>query len=622
LSSSRVSSTSWEHFLHGTQPGACFLFPTKASRTQQQAGLLFSDLQGELQCQQGSDIPWFFKAMERALAEGYSLAGYFTYEFGYAFESIGKIPQPLNKPLAWLGIFAPGKTITQNQLTSRLAQSKNSKWSEYWLAPSASKTTFSEYQATIKKIQKFIADGDTYQVNHTFPLHSRLAGDAGALFLDLYQIQPVGYAGLVRGGKRTILSLSPELFFQRAGQNIQVKPMKGTAARIGNSDRDRAIRKALFLSEKNRAENVMIVDLLRNDLGRFCETGSVRTEKLFQVESYNTVYQMTSTVTGKIQKDRTWSDIFKNIYPCGSVTGAPKIRTMQIIAELEKHNRGVYTGALGFITPQKKAVFNVPIRTLEIDPQTQEVCLGIGSGIVSDSKAASEWNESFAKARFIRPLEREYHLIETMLWDPTVGYADLKQHLQRLHASADLFKIPWERRTIIGKLEKAQRGFRKNKQAMRIRLLLQDSGTCQVESFPVTTRVTGKTLKVQLSRFQTHSRNLFLYHKTSNRELYNNEYVRAQKRGYVDVLFCNEKGALTEGCITNLYIKKQGVWYTPPVSDGLLPGIERQKLLRQKKLNIQEKTLFAKDLGTAEEIRLSNSVRGWFVVKWLPGKRI
>ncbi|MCK5241586.1 aminodeoxychorismate synthase component I [bacterium] len=614
MPTSFAAATSWEHFLHGTDTGACFLFSPNASRTHYQAGLLFSDLQGELECLQAADIPRFFKALEKALDQGYSLAGYFTYELGYAFENIGKSPQAIQPPLAWLGVFAPSRKITQNQLKTVLAQSVRSRRPEYWLAPAESEITFAAYQTQIKKIKKYITAGDTYQVNYTFPLRSRLVGNAGALFLDLYQTQPVGYAGMLRGGNKTILSLSPELFFQRHGRQLQTKPMKGTAARTGNEARDVKIREQLLHSKKNRAENVMIVDLLRNDLGRICETGSILTTDLFHIENYSTVYQMTSTVTGKLQKRNTWLEVFKNIYPCGSVTGAPKIRTMQIIAELEKHNRGVYTGAFGFITPQKKAVFNVPIRTLEINPRTCDVRVGIGSGIVADSEASSEWEESHVKARFVRLLERDYHLIETMRWDTAAGYADLKQHLHRLRVSAQFFKIPWKRKSILTKLEKAQRVFKENKQTMRIRLLLFAAGTCRVEVFPVIKQAAGKTRKIQFSRFQTQSRNIFLYHKTSNRELYNAEYSRAQKRGFVDVLFTNEKGAVTEGCVTNVYLKKKGCWYTPPVTAGLLPGIERQKLLRQKKLNIQEKTLFSAELGTADEIRLSNSVRGWFTV--------
>ncbi len=607
--------TSLEQFLHGEGKGAFFLFPPSPGQRQPRRGLLFSAPAAELVCSGSGDIPRFFHQVERELRRGAWLAGYFTYEMGYAFEPVGSPPVRPRSPLAWLGVFPKSQSIPF-ALFSELLKSRNrsSPWADYWLQPLRAGISRARYQQNLKKIQAYIAAGDTYQVNYTFPLMTRLAGDSGSLFLDLFQSQPVGYAGLIRGGGRTALSLSPELFFSSQDGMITAKPMKGTAART--SARDAEVRARLSRSAKNRAENIMIVDLLRNDFSKICRPHSVRVPRLFQVEPFRTLFQMTSTVTGQLKPGLAWQSIFRNIFPSGSVTGAPKIRTMQIIAGLESAGRGIYTGAAGFLAPGGQAQFNVPIRTLEIDQRTGTGRLSVGSGIVADSRPEAEWRESLVKARFLETLTRDYQLIETLRWDPANGFRDLDPHLCRLRASARAFGIPCDIGAIRSRLFRRLRSLAGSLSSwLRVRILLDHLGHDQVEFYHPSRGEKEDVPRVSLSRKSVNSQNLFLYHKTTNRAWYERELARTRQRGCVDVLFTNERGELTEGTIHNVYLRLGGSWVTPPLSAGLLPGIAREKLLRCRDLKIKEKTLLPKDLYRAAEIRLSNSVRGWYTAR-------
>ncbi len=584
-----------------------------------QAGLFFSSPCGEIICNHAEDIQLFFKRIEKKLARGYYLAGYFTYEFGYAWKKTGVLPVRPTRPLAWMGVFNPPFPIKPDGLRDLFKpDTAAAYWPDYWLRPPVPSQPLSQYQKNIRRIQKYLAAGDTYQVNYTFPLDTQVHGNPGTLFAGMLKQQPVGYAAFLRGGGRTMLSLSPELFFQRQGEMITTCPMKGTAARTRDSQADSDVRRKLARSPKNRAENLMIVDLLRNDLGRLCAPGSIRVSHLFKIETYRTLYQMTSLIRGRLRRRMDWQTIFQSLFPCGSVTGAPKIRTMQIISELENRGRGVYTGALGYITPRRQGIFNVPIRSLEINENTRQAVFGIGSGIVSDSQPTAEWEESLAKARFFMDLGRDYQLIETMRWDPGAGYRDLKQHMQRLKKSARVFNLPCKSNEITGQLQALVRNFKTKSNAFRVRLLLHTDGRVKLESSPIDDRPDDILPTIKISRFTVRSHNLFLYHKTTNREMYNREYQKAREQRLADVLFTNEHGALTEGTITNLFIRKGGVWLTPPISDGLLPGVERIRQLRSKKRRIVETRIYRRDLIAADEICLANSVRGFFKVRLKP----
>lgn len=582
-----------------------------------QAGLFFSSPCGEIICNHAEDIQLFFKRIEEKLLRGYYLAGYFTYEFGYAWEKAGVPPVSPIRPLAWMGVFNTPFHVNPDCLRDLLKRDTSAaSWPDYWLRPPIPSQLPSEYKKNIKRIQKYIAAGDTYQVNYTFPLRTRIHGNNAALFMDMLKQQPVGYSAFLRGGGRTVISLSPELFFERQGEMIVTRPMKGTAERPRDSQTDSDVRRSLAHSPKNRAENLMIVDLLRNDLGRLCAPGSIHVSRLFKVETYRTLYQMTSMIRGRLRRRMDWKTIFKSLFPCGSITGAPKIRTMQIISELENNCRGIYTGALGYIAPGRKAVFNVPIRTLEINENTRQAVFGIGSGIVSDSQPAAEWKESLAKARFFMDLARDYQLIETMRWDPGAGYRDLKPHMQRLRKSAQVFNLPCKINEITGQLHALARNFKREDGALRVRLLLFTNGRFKLETASLSEMPGNIPLAIKISRFKVNSSNLFLYHKTTNRELYNRECQKARKQGLADILFTNEHGALTEGAITNLFIRKGDVWLTPPISDGLLPGVERIRQLRAKKRRIVEQQIYRRDLIAADEICLANSVRGFFKVRF------
>jgi para-aminobenzoate synthetase/4-amino-4-deoxychorismate lyase len=407
----------------------------------------------------------------------------------------------------------------------------------------------------------------------------------------------------VNTGSEQIVSLSPEMFFQIQGGNIFVRPMKGTAPRGKLLKDDMIAGEQLRASEKNRAENVMIVDLMRNDLGRICRAGSVKTTSLFDVERYFSVWQMTSTVKGTLAKGCTAESVVRALFPSGSVTGAPKIRAMEIISELESAPRGVYTGSIGYFG-RDRALFNVAIRTVSLS-QRRGV-MGIGGGITHDSSAANEWDECHWKAAFLLESEPEFKLIETFCWHN--GYRFLREHLARLRDSAKYWGFRFSGREAVSELHNAARKFPAGPR--RVRMMLASDGKVEVTYGEYESRRFGR---VGLSKQKVSSADRFLYHKTTHREMYDEELAAARKRGFDDVLFFNECGELTEGTIHNVFVVKDGVWRTPPVTCGLLPGIFRARLLKTRK-NCREAILKRTDIDRADAIYLCNSVRGVYPV--------
>jgi len=379
--------------------------------------------------------------------------------------------------------------------------------------------------------------------------------------------------------------------------------MKGTIARGLRDIEDRQMACRLKKSTKDLSENIMIVDLMRNDLGRISRTGSVRVDNLFNIEKYNTLFQMTSGVRGTLRKGITYLDIFKNIFPGGSVTGAPKIRTMQIIRQLERESRNIYCGALGIIFPENKAVFNMPIRTILLRKNKGE--MGIGSGIVYDSSPEKEYQECLLKAKFLTQRDKSFQLIETMLWQNR--YVFLKEHLRRLEGSAGYFGFNFNSLKIIRQLAKRENSFKKGK-SYKIRFLLDKDGGIKIENQEILERNLPKEKYIAISRYKTDPRDRFLYHKTSRRLLYDPEYQYYFRRGYYDVIFLNNRREVSEGAISNIIIRKGKNYFTPPVSSGILPGIYRAYLM--KKVSVQEKVVLLKDLYAADKIFLCNSVRG------------
>ncbi len=536
------------------------------------------------------------------------------------------IQTPTSRFLADLGVYSTPRCFDhvtgEGDFPSCLDKAASDGWEIAGLQPNVGHR---EYLQAIRKLHEYIAAGDTYQVNYTLKLLFRWHGSAEALYRDLRHNQTVPYGAYIRRGGERILSFSPELFFRRDGSGLVVRPMKGTARRGRNPAEDDQLRQGLREDGKNRSENVMIVDLLRNDLARLMHStggGEVWVSSLFDVETYESLLQMTSTVRARASEgggspDLRLFDLFHALFPCGSVTGAPKIRTMEIIAELEKEERGVYTGAIGYLAPDGHAVFSVPIRTVVLRGDHGE--MGIGSGIIHDSDAEQEWRECLLKGRFLSHCRPGFELLETMLWQPDSGYWLLEEHLARMAGSAREMRFSWPESRIRLDLQKAAEAF--PPQCMRVRLTLAKDGASAIAVQPCDPpgplrlppyppAAEGDLPEVGFSRQVTAGAFPWLRHKTTRREIYDEEFRAARDKGLYDVLLRNDKGEVTEGCITNIVIYADGVYKTPPLSCGLLPGVMRQQLLQDTERPVRECRLSVADVQAAEAIYLCNSVRG------------
>jgi para-aminobenzoate synthetase/4-amino-4-deoxychorismate lyase len=575
-----------------------------------------------------AEIAGLFSEIESAVQKGQTAAGFFTYECGNCFEPKARMRasldgKPLAQPVAWIGIyersyrfdhatgtFPDGEPPGLESFRGIQDEPPNELPIEAALG-----LTEEQYAERIAAIHEWIRAGDVYQLNFTDPYSVRVRGSVAALYARLRERQPVEYGAFVhwQPGRR-ILSFSPELFFRVDEEDgdkrrITTKPMKGTAARGRSTREDRERAEWLRNDPKNRSENVMIVDLLRNDLGRLAKFGSVRTEDLFAVERYPTLWQMTSTVTGELRAEVGFHDIFRALFPCGSITGAPKVRAMQLLAELEEQPRGVYTGAIGFFS-QRRTVFNVAIRTLELDGESGT--MGVGSGIVIDSDAAEEYGECVLKAEFLTgPASRfpeRFSLVETMLWDG--GYPLLELHLDRLMDSAAYFGFECEREAVKAALVEYGRAF-EGEERRRVRLLVDSDGRMNIGDKLLVKSGVGdaKTVRACVSRQRTDSKGPMLFHKTTHRPLYAEAFKEAVNAGYDDVLFMNLAGEITEGAISNIFVQKDGRWLTPPVESGLLAGVYRRHLLEML-AGAEERVLYPEDLRQADAVYLCNAVRG------------
>ena len=565
---------------------------------------LFSNPIAVISCHKLEDVRAAFLELESHISRGYYAAGFISYEAGLSFEeTLTGIKIDRGFPFLWFGVYKKPTIFTHKEKLD-LFEHKHRPYAIKNLHSNVSKD---KYVRDIKKIKDFIKKGETYQVNYTFKYKFDFSGSIYRFYKDLKAKQSVSYSALIKTASYSILSLSPELFFRKHKDHIEVRPMKGTLDRGRDLREDMRNMDRLNQSLKNRSENVMIVDLLRNDLGRISRAGTVRTKKLFEVERYETLLQMISVVKSKLKKDISLYDLFKAIFPSGSVTGAPKISTMKIINSLEGEPRRVYTGSVGFFAPDGKSVFNVAIRTALIDNKTKKGEMGIGSGIVIDSDADREFEECYLKANFITKNRRDFKLIETMLWKPDKGYFLLKPHLERIKSSAEYFNFRFDGKYIERQLRRLGRGF-KNDQDYRIRLLLDRRGEAEIGF----SRINGSSevAKVRFSDKRVFSKDLFLYHKTTNRDLYTNEHKKWSRKGYFDVIFSNEKNQITEGSISNIIVKKGRFYYTPPVACGLLDGVFRKSLFKKRDFPIKEKVLYRKDISGADEVYVVNSVCG------------
>jgi para-aminobenzoate synthetase/4-amino-4-deoxychorismate lyase len=528
---------------------------------------------------------------ELVSGRGLYSAGFIAYEAASAFDSALAVQKDGLFPLVWFGIYAKPQQLRLPTSTPSI-QDLPRLWT-----PSV---TRAEYEHALSRIKRYIEAGDTYQVNFTVRLHAPFNGDPWSYFIELARAQDAAYSAFVNTTEWIICSASPELFFQLDGDEIISRPMKGTASRgmMLNDDLEQA--EWLHHSEKNRAENVMIVDMVRNDMGRIAHTGSVHVSKLYEVEKYPTLWQMTSTVRAKTGAGL--SAIMQALFPPASITGAPKRRTMQIIAELEQPPRRIYTGTVGFWMPDRKAQFNVAIRTVLIDKAKGQAEYGVGGGIVWDSIDKMEFEECQTKARILTQRVPDFELLETILWTPEQGYFLLPYHLARLLDSAVYFSFSADRDVICASLDSLAHTLPKT--AHKIRLLVAKDGgiTLQAEAL---SHAVAQPLHVCLAPAPIDSTNPFLFHKTTNREIY--EQALSACPGYADVILWNERGEVTESSIANIVVELDGELCTPPIPCGLLPGTYRAYLLEQGQ--VKERVILKEDLSSSPHIYLVNSVR-------------
>ena len=547
-----------------------------------------------------------FYRMERALENGLWLSGYLSYELGYLLEArlyrlLGRMKP--DGPLLWLGVFKRPLVFRHSEDVRPVAHAFSFLGHSQHIRDFHLDTSKQRYLWCIEKIKRYIQSGDTYQVNYTVRGRFSFTGDPIQLYLALRAKQAVSYGAFINDGTRFVLSLSPELFFHKKDRLIWSRPMKGTFKRGRTTEEDNGFAAFLSKDEKNRAENVMIVDLLRNDMGRICKLGSVRCPALFTVERYQTLFQMTSTIEGQLLEQARWQEILRALFPCGSVTGAPKIRTMEIIAELESSPRDIYTGSIGFISPDGEACFNVAIRTVILKEAQGE--LGIGSGVTMDSDPEAEYEESILKADFLTRSALEFELIETMRWSPDEGFYLLERHLERLIDSAHYFGFYVDRAKVLDCLNREASTFASR--PMRVRLVLSRDGEVKTGSQPLE-KVAQPVFFDIADGVKIDPEDPFLYHKTTNRSLFDIQWQDAHSRGLFDRIFLNKEGQLTQGCITNIFIQTGKGLLTPPLYAGLLPGTLRQELISTGKA--KEVPLWPKDLLSARAIYLGNSVRG------------
>ena len=542
-------------------------------------------------------LPALHQIEETVQTERCYAAGYIAYEAAPAFDEALRVHSSVSAlPLLWVALYRAAQPI---ELPPPVA-------SAYTLGTWRPSVTWDEYERAIMIIKDHIAAGRTYQVNYTYRLRASFQGDPWSLFLSLAQ-QQTRYAAYLDLGRFAICSASPELFFQLNNPTLTARPMKGTAPRGKTLQADRAAGEWLHHSEKNRAENVMIVDMIRNDLGRIAAVGTVQVPRLFEVECYPTVLQMTSTVTA--QSTGSLAQLMTALFPCASITGAPKVSTMQIIAELEPTPRGIYTGCIGYLAPDRTAQFNVAIRTTTIDRATACAEYGVGSGIVWDSDAADEYRECEIKTRVLTAQPLEFDLLEALLWTPTAGYFLLARHLARLRDSAAYFDRPLNETALREQLATVSHSLPPADH--KVRVTLSREGMFTVTATPLSCIARAPVQRVALAPQPVDADDVFLYHKTSRRAVY--DAARAVLPECDDVLLWNTRGELTESCTANLVIDLDGELITPPITCGLLGGTLRAELLAQQRL--VERVIPIALLGAARQIFLINSVRKWLTAE-------
>ncbi|MFS2005754.1 aminodeoxychorismate synthase component I [Duganella sp. CT11-25] len=582
---------------------------------------LYTGHTGTLRCDDIGTWPQLLEQMRAALARGEYAVTVLRYELGGELLGIAAAARPpAMQPLAQVLLFSHCAQLSASEVGDWLAARSFPIERPAGIAGIHANVTQDAFSAALARIHDYIEAGHTYQVNYTYRLRFDAFGSIHALYARLRGRQPVPYGALVGlDDGSAILSLSPELFVRHENGVLTARPMKGTAPAAPASQAAENILRATNLAAdpKNRAENLMIVDLLRNDVARVAETGSVDVPALFEVHRYSSVLQMTSTITAKLRGDATLGQIFDALYPCGSITGAPKRRTMEIIGELEPDPRGVYTGAIGWFDPRQDGkvgdfCMSVPIRTLTLQaPDAGGVRrgeMGVGAGIVFDSDAKEEFAECQLKARFLTGLQNDFEIFETMRATPGGGVRHRERHLKRLAASAAYFGFAWDAAAASAYLDTACAMLAPSSPVYRLRLALSPSGAFSVQHAPLTPLT--EPVRVLLAADATSADDLFLRHKTSIRTRYDAAWRDAEAQGAFDTLFFNERGELTEGGRSNVFVRIDGRWLTPPLDSGLLPGVMRGVLLDDPDWNASEAVITRAMLDGADDIVVCNALRG------------
>ncbi len=558
----------------------------------------FSNPQAIREAEILADVPRLVSFVREACDAGKWAVLALAYEAAPAFDPALAAHGPRSFPLAYAAIYATPDPDPPRIGTPGPGQGTGA----YARSPWRPLVSRRRYLADLARVRAALRAGESYQVNYTMPFEALFSGDARAWFEDLLPGQAAGYAAYLELPGRRVLCFSPELFFRRRGREVTARPMKGTMPRGAGPEEDAALARRLAVCPKNRAENVMIVDLLRSDLGRVAETGSVAVRRLFTVEAYPTVWQMTSEISARLRPGLGLFELFQALFPCGSVTGAPKVRTMDIIRELEGRPRGIYCGALGVVRPGGDCDFCVPIRTVSLEKATGRAVYWTGGGVTIDSDPGGEYSECLVKMRFLDRGRPSFRLLETILLE-SGGYALLSGHLRRMRASARVLGFPFREKAARRALDAALAG--REIGGFRVRLLLDARGRFEAQAAPLGP-VPG-IMRIGLARTPVSSGDTLLRHKTDWRGRY--DRARRERPDCDDVLFCNEHGRITETTIANVAVRRGDTLVTPPVSEGLLPGVFREDLVRRGA--VVEGAIPIEEVRAAGSLVLFNSVRGW-----------
>ena len=549
-------------------------------------------------CRSEKEVPNAVREIHKHVeSRGLYAAGFISYDAAPAFDEALKACRNPRIPLLAFSLY-PEPELVRPEFSASNDHEGELNWHPL--------TDREEYGRALQQVKEYIRRGETYQVNYTYRLEADCSSDPRSLFAGLQAAGEARYGALLLEEEYAVCSASPELFFTLKGNEITTRPMKGTAPRGMSSHEDSRAAAELGSSEKNRAENLMITDMIRNDLGRIARRGSVHVPELFTLEKYPTLWQMTSEV--RAETEASIPEILDALFPCASITGAPKYRTMEIIRELENTPRGLYTGSIGWWGPGNQALFNVAIRTVYMDRKEDKALYGTGGGIIWDSDTEGEYDEALLKTKVLLQKAAEFELLETIRWTPLEGACLKEEHLDRMEASADYFAYPFHR----GSAEALLDDFtHPETEGRRLRLLLNSHGALRLEDAPLP-KPSEEPWLLRPAKFPIDLNNPLFRHKTTDRDIYG----ALKREDAADTVLWNEKGEITETCIANLAVRIDGRLYTPPASSGLLEGTLRRHLLEKK--DLEERVITMEELERAEEVYLFNSLRGMIPCRYRP----